>query len=33
MSDIEMRVADIEEYRNIAFFHHLIVKKNNEGEC
>ncbi len=27
MLDIEMRVSDIEEYKNIAFFHHLIIEK------
>lgn len=28
MIDIEMRVSEMEEYKNIAFFHHLIIKKN-----
>lgn len=27
MVEAEMRVADIEDYRNIAFFHHVILKK------
>ena len=27
MLDIEMSVAEVEEFRNIAFFHHLILKK------
>lgn len=27
MMEIEMRVSDMEEYKNIAFFHHLIVEK------
>lgn len=27
MSDLEMRVSDIPEYRDIAFFHHLILSK------
>lgn len=27
MMKLEMRVSDIEEYRNIAFFHHLIFTK------
>ena len=27
MMELEMRVSDIEEYRNIAFFHHLIFTK------
>ncbi len=27
MVQVEMRVADIEEYQNIAFFHHLIITK------
>lgn len=27
MLRLEMRVSDIEEYRNIAFFHHLVLKK------
>lgn len=27
MVEMEMRVQDIEEYKNIAFFHHLIIKK------
>lgn len=27
MLDIEMRVADVEEYVNIAFFHHMVVGK------
>lgn len=27
MIQLEMRVSQIEEYRNIAFFHHLIYKK------
>jgi len=25
--EIEMRVSDLEEYKTIAFFHHLIIKK------
>lgn len=28
MFELEMRVSKIDEYRNIAFFHHLIYKKN-----
>lgn len=28
MPEIEKRVSEIEEYKNIAFFHHLILKKN-----
>lgn len=27
MIQMEMRVSDIQEYQNIAFFHHLIIKK------
>lgn len=27
MAEIDMRVSDIDEYRNIAFFHHLILQK------
>lgn len=27
MIQVEMRVSDIEEYRDIAFFHHLIITK------
>ncbi|MBQ6885936.1 MAG: methyltransferase domain-containing protein [Lachnospiraceae bacterium] len=27
MLQVEMRVADIEEYQNIAFFHHLLLTK------
>lgn len=27
MIEMEMRVSEIEEYRDIAFFHHLIVRK------
>ncbi len=27
MVEIEMRVAEMEEYRNIAFFHHMILRK------
>lgn len=27
MIQIEMRVSNIQEYQNIAFFHHLIIKK------
>ena len=27
MIEIEMRVSDMEEYKNIAFFHHLIIEK------
>ena len=27
MLDMEMRVSDIEEYVNIAFFHHIVVGK------
>ncbi len=27
MIEIEMRVSDMEEYKNIAFFHHLFIKK------
>lgn len=27
MLDIEMSVSELEEFRNIAFFHHLILKK------
>lgn len=27
MIEIEMRVSDISEYKNIAFFHHLIIEK------
>lgn len=28
MIGIEMRVSEIEEYKNIAFFHHLIIEKS-----
>lgn len=28
MIDMEMKVSEIDEYRKIAFFHHLIMKKN-----
>lgn len=31
MVEIEMRVADMEEYKNIAFFHHLIIEKRREN--
>ena len=27
MEKLEMRVSEIDEFRSIAFFHHLIVKK------
>lgn len=27
MFDVEMRVSDIDEYKNIAFFHHLLIEK------
>ena len=27
MVDIEMRVSDMKEYKDIAFFHHLIIEK------
>lgn len=27
MIEVELRVSEIEEYRNIAFFHHLIIRK------
>ncbi len=27
MIEVELRVSEMEEYRNIAFFHHLIVRK------
>lgn len=27
MTQLEMRVSDMEEYRQVAFFHHLILKK------
>lgn len=27
MAELEMRVSEIEEYRNIAFFHHLLLTK------
>lgn len=27
MVDVEMRVAEIKEYQEIAFFHHLLLKK------
>lgn len=27
MIEIEMRVSDMDEYKNIAFFHHLIIEK------
>lgn len=27
MIEIEMRVSDIDEYKNIAFFHHLMIEK------
>ena len=30
MEKLEMRVSEIEEFRSIAFFHHLIVKKKNK---
>ncbi len=29
MVQLEMRVAQISEYRDVAFFHHLILKKCN----
>lgn len=28
MLEVELRVADLEEYRNIAFFHHLLLEKS-----
>lgn len=28
MLEMELRVADIEEYQNIAFFHHLVLEKS-----
>lgn len=27
MANLEMRVSQIDEYRDIAFFHHLILRK------
>lgn len=30
MIQLEMRVSEIEGYQNVAFFHHLILKKNGE---
>lgn len=27
MMEIEMRVSDIDAYKNIAFFHHLTIEK------
>lgn len=27
MVEMEMKVSNIDEYKNIAFFHHLIVEK------
>lgn len=27
MLEMELRVSDLDEYKNIAFFHHLILKK------
>ncbi len=30
MMQLEMRVSDMEEYRQVAFFHHLILKKSNK---
>ena len=30
MEKLEMRVSEIEEFRSIAFFHHLIVKKKSK---
>lgn len=30
MVDIEMRVSDMDGYKDIAFFHHLIIKKRNK---
>lgn len=29
MLDLELSVSQIEEFRNIAFYHHLILKKQN----
>lgn len=29
MIEVEMRVSDIKEYKDIAFFHHLILKKED----
>lgn len=29
MIQMEMRVSEIEEYRNIAFFHHLLIRKKD----
>ena len=29
MIEIEMKVSEINEYKEIAFFHHLIIEKNN----
>lgn len=28
MVEIEMRVSDLKEYKDIAFFHHLVIKKD-----
>lgn len=28
MKSLEMRVSEIDEFRNIAFFHHIILRKN-----
>ncbi|WP_160684844.1 class I SAM-dependent methyltransferase [Clostridium sp. C2-6-12] len=28
MFEIEMKVSDIEEYRNISFYHHVLLRKN-----
>lgn len=30
MIEIEMRVSDMKEYQDIAFFHHLILEKTNK---
>ena len=31
MMQLEMRVAEMEIYQNIAFFHHLIIKKHKDN--
>lgn len=33
MAKLDMAVSEIQEYKNIAFFHHLIVKKNGETDA
>ena len=31
MFEIEMKVSNIEEYRNISFYHHVLLRKNNDA--